>query len=40
MEIYRLTEHKYAQCGAYSDVYLAPKMDGVKKSGLFPIPPR
>lgn len=34
MEIYKLTEHKYAQCGAYSDVYLAPKMGWCQEIGF------
>ena len=34
MKIYRLTEHKYAQCGTYSDVYLAPKMGWCQEIGF------
>lgn len=34
MEIYRLSEHKGAQCGTYSDVYLAPKMGWCQEIGF------
>ena len=34
MEIYRLTEHKYAQCGTYSDVYMQHKIGWCQEMGF------
>lgn len=34
MEIYRFREHKYANCGAYSDVYLKPRAGWCQEYGF------
>ena len=34
MEIRKLLSHKYANCGVYSDVYLAPKMGWCQEMGF------
>ena len=34
MEIRKLTEHRYAQCGVYSDVYLKPRVGWCQEYGF------